>query len=67
MSAVRPISVTIAALGGQGGGVITDWLVLAARSAGHIAQATSVPGKRASICASALPPGSLGPPRKVCL
>ncbi len=44
MSAVRPISVTIAALGGQGGGVITDWLVLAARSAGHIAQATSVPG-----------------------
>jgi indolepyruvate ferredoxin oxidoreductase, beta subunit len=40
----RPITFSIAALGGQGGGVITDWLVLAARSAGYIAQATSVPG-----------------------
>jgi indolepyruvate ferredoxin oxidoreductase beta subunit len=35
---------TIAALGGQGGGVVTDWLVLAARKAGHFVQATSVPG-----------------------
>jgi indolepyruvate ferredoxin oxidoreductase beta subunit len=35
---------TIAALGGQGGGVVTDWLVLAARSAGYFVQATSVPG-----------------------
>jgi indolepyruvate ferredoxin oxidoreductase beta subunit len=35
---------TIAALGGQGGGVVTDWLVIAARSAGYFVQATSVPG-----------------------
>jgi indolepyruvate ferredoxin oxidoreductase, beta subunit len=35
---------TIAALGGQGGGVVADWLVLAARKAGHFVQATSVPG-----------------------
>jgi indolepyruvate ferredoxin oxidoreductase beta subunit len=35
---------TIAALGGQGGGVVTDWLVMAARSAGYFVQATSVPG-----------------------
>lgn len=35
---------TIAALGGQGGGVVTDWLVLAARNAGFFVQATSVPG-----------------------
>jgi indolepyruvate ferredoxin oxidoreductase beta subunit len=35
---------TIAALGGQGGGVVTDWLVLAARRAGYFVQATSVPG-----------------------
>ncbi len=41
---VRPITLSIAALGGQGGGVITDWLVLAARRAGYLVQATSVPG-----------------------
>ena len=40
----RPITLTIAALGGQGGGVVTDWLVLAARNAGYFVQATSVPG-----------------------
>jgi indolepyruvate ferredoxin oxidoreductase, beta subunit len=40
----RPISLTIAALGGQGGGVVTDWLVMAARHAGFFVQATSVPG-----------------------
>jgi indolepyruvate ferredoxin oxidoreductase, beta subunit len=42
--AVRPITMTIAALGGQGGGVVTDWLVAAARRAGYFVQATSVPG-----------------------
>jgi indolepyruvate ferredoxin oxidoreductase beta subunit len=40
----RPITLTIAALGGQGGGVVTDWLVMAARKAGYFVQATSVPG-----------------------
>jgi len=40
----RPITLTIAALGGQGGGVVTDWLVIAARRAGYFVQATSVPG-----------------------
>lgn len=44
MSALRPTTMTIAALGGQGGGVVTDWLVATARSAGYLAQATSVPG-----------------------
>jgi indolepyruvate ferredoxin oxidoreductase, beta subunit len=42
--ATRPIKLTIAALGGQGGGVVTDWLVTAARRAGYFVQATSVPG-----------------------
>jgi indolepyruvate ferredoxin oxidoreductase, beta subunit len=42
--ATRPITLTIAALGGQGGGVVADWLVHAARSAGFFSQATSVPG-----------------------
>ena len=44
MSAPRPLCLTIAALGGQGGGVLTEWLVDAARRSGYRAQATSVPG-----------------------
>ena len=40
----RPVSVLIAALGGQGGGVLTEWLVGAAAHAGYPAQATSIPG-----------------------
>src|SRR5437879_13913800 len=45
MSAVRrPVSVLIAALGGQGGGVLTEWIVDAATHAGLRAQATSIPG-----------------------
>lgn len=42
--ATRPITLTIAALGGQGGGVLTDWLIEIAEAEGHLAQATSVPG-----------------------
>jgi indolepyruvate ferredoxin oxidoreductase beta subunit len=44
VSAVRPITVTISALGGQGGGVVSDWLVDIGRRAGYLVQATSVPG-----------------------
>ena len=44
MSGLRPITVTIAALGGQGGGVVSDWLIDVARRSGFLAQATSVPG-----------------------
>ena len=44
MSADRPICVVIAALGGQGGGVLADWLVTAARHDGFPAQMTSIPG-----------------------
>jgi indolepyruvate ferredoxin oxidoreductase beta subunit len=40
----RPQSVLIAALGGQGGGVLTEWLVGAAAHARYPAQATSIPG-----------------------
>jgi indolepyruvate ferredoxin oxidoreductase, beta subunit len=39
-----PISLLICALGGEGGGVLTEWLVDIARHAGHAAQATSIPG-----------------------
>jgi indolepyruvate ferredoxin oxidoreductase beta subunit len=41
---LRPLSLCIAALGGQGGGVIADWLVGVARREDYLAQATSVPG-----------------------
>lgn len=40
----RPITLLICALGGEGGGVLTQWLVDTARLAGHRAQATSIPG-----------------------
>jgi indolepyruvate ferredoxin oxidoreductase beta subunit len=43
-AAPRPVSILIAALGGQGGGVLTDWIVAAAEHAGLAAQATSIPG-----------------------
>jgi len=43
-AAGRPVSVLIAALGGQGGGVLTDWVVNAAAHAGYPAQSTSIPG-----------------------
>ena len=42
--AARPITLLICALGGEGGGVLTDWLVQAARLARLPMQATSVPG-----------------------
>jgi indolepyruvate ferredoxin oxidoreductase beta subunit len=40
----RPITVLIAALGGEGGGVMADWLIEAAAQCGYPAQSTSVPG-----------------------
>ncbi|HKU16186.1 MAG TPA: indolepyruvate oxidoreductase subunit beta family protein [Steroidobacteraceae bacterium] len=40
----RPLTIAIAALGGQGGGVLSDWLVEVAELQGWIVQATSVPG-----------------------
>ena len=40
----RPFSLLIAALGGEGGGVLTDWIVAAAPSAGLPVQSTSIPG-----------------------
>ena len=40
----EPLTVLIAALGGQGGGVLTDWIGHAARAQGLIVQATSTPG-----------------------
>ena len=41
---VRPITILIAALGGEGGGVLTDWIVTAAAQLGFPVQSTSIPG-----------------------
>jgi indolepyruvate ferredoxin oxidoreductase beta subunit len=41
---VRPITIAIVALGGEGGGVLADWIVDLAQHASYLAQATSVPG-----------------------
>ena len=38
------ISLAILAMGGEGGGVLADWLVDLAEHHGHWAQTTSVPG-----------------------
>ena len=43
-STQRPITLLIAALGGEGGGVLTNWIVGAAESLGFPVQSTSIPG-----------------------
>ena len=40
----RPICVAVHAMGGQGGGVLSDWIVELAESQGWHAQSTSIPG-----------------------
>ena len=40
----HPITILIAALGGEGGGVMADWLIEAATQLDYPAQATSIPG-----------------------
>ncbi len=44
MTSVRPITISINALGGQGGGVLAEWIVEMAEAEGYIAQSTSIPG-----------------------
>lgn len=43
-STLRPITMAILAMGGEGGGVLSDWVVALAEANGHYAQSTSVPG-----------------------
>ena len=40
----RPITILIAALGGEGGGVMADWLIDASAQCGFPSQSTSIPG-----------------------
>lgn len=44
LSTDKPLSLAILAMGGQGGGVLADWIVALAESEGFVAQSTSVPG-----------------------
>ena len=41
---VRPITMAILAMGGEGGGVLSDWIVSLAEANDYFAQSTSVPG-----------------------
>jgi indolepyruvate ferredoxin oxidoreductase beta subunit len=40
----RPVTLLICALGGEGGGVLAEWLVETATRSGYSAQSTSIPG-----------------------
>ena len=41
---VQPMKIAIMAMGGEGGGVLADWIVDLGEANGHLAQTTSVPG-----------------------
>ncbi|HXW27419.1 MAG TPA: indolepyruvate oxidoreductase subunit beta family protein [Xanthobacteraceae bacterium] len=43
-AAVRPIKIAILAMGGEGGGVLADWIIDLAEHGDYLAQTTSVPG-----------------------
>ena len=55
MDHTRPITLLVCALGGEGGGVLTEWLVDTARHAGYAAQSTSIPGVAMSIKMNVMP------------
>ena len=40
----QPIKIAILAMGGEGGGVLADWIVDMGEAGGYVAQTTSVPG-----------------------
>jgi indolepyruvate ferredoxin oxidoreductase beta subunit len=44
VTAARSINIAILAMGGEGGGVLADWIVDLAENSGYLAQTTSVPG-----------------------
>ena len=44
MTGRRPITIAILAMGGEGGGVLADWIVSLGEDAGYVTQSTSVAG-----------------------
>ncbi len=70
MSEIKPVKILICAMGGEGGGVLMNWIVNAAWAKGYPVQATSVPGVAQRTGATtyyiemlpeALPPGAPRP------
>jgi indolepyruvate ferredoxin oxidoreductase beta subunit len=41
---MKPLTILVCALGGEGGGVLSEWLYATAVACGHHAQSTSIPG-----------------------
>ena len=46
------ITIAVLAMGGEGGGVLSDWIVDLAEHSGYFAQSTSVPGGAQRTCAT---------------
>jgi len=44
LDTTRPLAIAVMAMGGQGGGVLVDWIVGLCEAQGWVAQSTSVPG-----------------------
>lgn len=44
LDTTKPLSIAVMAMGGQGGGVLVDWIVALCESQRWVAQSTSVPG-----------------------
>jgi len=44
LDTTRPLAIAVMAMGGQGGGVLVDWIVELCQAQGWVAQSTSVPG-----------------------
>jgi indolepyruvate ferredoxin oxidoreductase beta subunit len=44
LDTTKPLSIAVMAMGGQGGGVLVDWIVALCETQGWAAQSTSVPG-----------------------
>ena len=44
MASVQPLKIAVMAMGGEGGGVLADWIVDLGEANGYLAQTTSVPG-----------------------
>ena len=51
----QPIKIAILAMGGEGGGVLADWIVDMGEANGYVAQTTSVPGSGIS-ASTGVPP-----------
>lgn len=44
LDTTKPLAIAVMAMGGQGGGVLVDWIVALCEAQGWVAQSTSVPG-----------------------